>query len=536
MTQGNQGYSLAGRLAEMTRLRGTTGAPTAFPFSPPPGTVPAAPVPPVVPAGPTATPQTPAPSEALVPAVGAPLTPAQEPSEPRQAVVITVISLTPGVKEWVGLITNPQLQNAVSVVREVLADPKGLSKEEKDRRLQVLAEAQAGDVQAEAELKAQIGKVLETRRLFVPGANTAQVVDAVFESCWGLDVLAPIYKDASVEEIRVNSPDRIYTMRLGRPYLEPIQFQNDAHMLRIIRRVLLHDRIDITRDAPRVETTRRDGCRVTATIPPFTRYPSMVIRKFTSMQISPEAFLNYRSFDERILLMVKAMAKGRASILLSGATGTGKTTMLRLLVSFLPSSLRILTLETDLELNLLHYFPERDIIEMEAHPELQPPLTLQEAFKTILRMTPDVIIMGEARSGEADEMIKAAMRGHDGSMGTVHVSNTREIVPAVCNMILEEKPNRPLPVLRQQVASAFQVLIQLVRWPSGWKMVEEITECYWDYEANEIIYNTLVKWDWKGDDPEQGYWIFPNKPTERLLNKLRRGGVTLGELERAGMV
>lgn len=532
MSQTYQGYSLAGRLAELARMRSGT-VPLVL-TSPPP----AAAISPATSAShePAGVPKPSAPAPAELPATVASAVAPQGAVEAIRTYSGPGSSLTSGVQTWMDLMNNRPLQNAVSVVREVLADPKQLSKEEKDRRLQVLAEAQAGDVQAEAELKAQIAKVLETRRLFVPGATSNQVVDAVFESCWGLDVLAPIYRDPNVEEIRVNNYDRIYTVRLGRPYLEPLAFPDNIHMLRIIRRILLHDRIDITRDAPRVETTRRDGCRVTATVPPFTRYPSMVIRKFTSMEISADAFLRYQSFNERMLGMLKVLAKGRASILLSGATGTGKTTMLRLLVSFLPPSLRILTLETDLELNLLHYFPDRDVIEMEAHPELQPPLTLQEAFKTILRMTPDVIIMGEARSGEADEMVKAAMRGHDGSMGTVHVSSTREIIPAVCNMILEEKPNRPLPVLRQQVASAFQVLIQLVRWPSGRKMVEEITECSWDYETNEIVYNTLVKWDWQGDDPEQGYWIFPNQPTDRLINKLRRGGVTMAELKEAGLV
>lgn len=444
-------------------------------------------------------------------------------------------SLTPGVDLWLEMVAHPQLRRAVNEVRGALAEGSK-SKDENDRRLTLLVEAQAGDPKAEAELKAQIAQVLQEQKLFVPGKDPAQIVDVVFDCCWGLDVLAPIYADPSVEEIRVNSPDRIYTMRLGRSYLEPIQFADEDHLKRVIRRVLLHDRIDITRDQPRVETTRRDGCRVTASIPPFTRTVTMVIRKFSSISITEAEFLRYRSLSPRILRMLKALAKGRASILLSGGTGTGKTTMLRLLVSFLPPRLRILTLETDFELNLRHYFPGRDIVEMEEHKELSPPITLQEAFKTILRMTPDVIIMGESRSGEADEMVKAAMRGHDGSMGTVHVSSVPEIIPAVCNMILEEKPHRPLPVLREQVATAFQILVQLVRWPSGWKMIEEICECYYDHGRGEVVYNPLVKWKWAGDDPEQGEWVFPNRPSPRLIEKLRRGGVTTRELQEAEMI
>lgn len=445
-------------------------------------------------------------------------------------------SQTAGVAEWMDLLANPGVLHAITVIREEFANPQQLSREERDRRLHLLAEAVGGDAQAGAELKAQIAHVLEANRLSAPGASRGQLVDAVFECCWGLDVLAPIYQDPSVEEIRVNRHDRIYTVRGGLPHLEPLRFTDDAHFLRVIRRILLHDRIDITRDDPRVETTRRDGCRVTATIPPFTRFPSMVIRKFTSIEVSSEAFLNYQSLNQRILLMLQTLARGRASILLSGATGTGKTTLLRLLVSFLPANLRLLTLETDFELNLLHYFPDRDIIEMEAHPELNPPLTLQEAFRTILRMTPDVIIMGEARAGEADEMVKAAIRGHDGSMGTVHVSSAREIIPAVCNMILEAQPHRPLAVLRQQVASAFQILIQLVQWPSGRKMIEEITECYWDHETNDVVYNTLVKWHWDGDNPEEGEWQFPNKASDRLVLRLRRAGIAMADLDRAGLL
>lgn len=440
-------------------------------------------------------------------------------------------SPTPGVTDWMALLSTPQMQHAVSVVRELLADSTPFSREERDRRLHVLAEAQAGDPAAEAELKAQIAHLLEVQRLSLPAPRDL-AVSALFESCWGLDVLAPIYHDPKVDEIRVNRFDRVYTVRDGRSYLEPIAFADEDHLLRVMRRLIMHDNVDITRDAPRVETTRRDGCRITATLPPFTRHPTLVIRKFTSIDVSPEAFAG--ALNDRILRMLQLLVRGRASILLSGATNTGKTTLLRLLVGFLPPNLRILTLETDFELNLSRYYPDRDIVEMEAHPELG--LTLESAFRTVLRMTPDVIIMGEARGSEADEMVKAALRGHDGSMGTVHVTYTHEIIPAICNMILEEKPTRPLPVLRQQVATAFQILIQLVRWPSGRRQIEEITECYWDHEKQAIVYNPLVTWTWTGDDPEKGDWQFPNKPSDRLIMKLRRGGISRAELQEAGLL
>lgn len=454
----------------------------------------------------------------------------------RVALVGKVVENTPGTIEFAKLLRDPLVQKVRDQVREILSEVRELDKEERERRLFLLADAQAGDKQAEKEIRAMIERVLAEHRLSVPGVPTERLIDAIFESCWGLDVLAPIYQDERVEEIRVNNHRQIYTVRGGLPFQEPISFTSPEQVRTIIRRILLADRQDITRDQPRVETTRKDGARVTAAAPPFTRYPTLVIRKFNTLILKEETFLKNRTFNERMARLMKALVRGRASIMISGGTGTGKTTLLRLLVGYLPPHLRIVTLESDFELNLERYYPERDILALEAHPELDPPLTLAEAFKTVLRLTPDVIILGEARAGEAEEMVKAAMRGHDGSMGTAHVSSVRECVEAVCNMILEERPHRPIDVLRAQVASAFQIIIQMVRWPSGWKMIEEICEIYYDHDERKIVFNPLVKWRGSDTDPEDGDWEFPNPPSPRLVERLKRGGVPPAELKEAGIL
>ena len=432
------------------------------------------------------------------------------------------------------LLYSPVLQEAVAKVREAVTDNTGRTKEENDRRLQLLTEAQAGDANAEKELKAQISQVLRSKSLTVPGYRQEQVVQAVFDACWGLDVLAPIYRDPSVEEIRVNGPDMIYTVRLGVAVKEPIRFKSDAQIVTMIRRILLNDRTDITRDQPRVETTRRDGTRVTATVPPFTKSPTMCIRKFGSITLHEETFLKYRTFNERMAKMLQTLAQGRASIILSGGTGTGKTTLLRLLVGYLPKRLRLVTLESDFELNLLDYYPDRDVVALEAHPELG--LTLREAFKTILRYTPDVIIMGEARAEEADELVKAASRGHDGSMGTVHVSSVREVVPSVARMILEGNPSIPVQALREQVATAFQIIVQLRRLPSGRKIVEEICEVWLDSKTGEVQYNTLCQWKPANEDVEIGDWEFSNPISAHLADKLVFHGVTMTQMKEAGLL
>lgn len=444
------------------------------------------------------------------------------------------ISLTPGMGEWLRLLEHPELERIVSLIRAHLSEHDGLSKLENDRRLALLEAAQAGDAVAEAELKAQIQAVLTDKQLTMAGVPEGLLLSALFELNWGLGPLAPLYRDPTVEEIRVNRYDRVYTVREGRPYREVVRFADEEALLLVVRRMLMHDRIDLTRDQPRVETTRRDGCRVTCTLPPFSRFAMLVVRKFTSMIVTPAEFVRLQSLNEKMLAILRLLARGRANLLVSGATGTGKTTLLRLLIGFLPERLRILTLESDLELNLLQYYPERDVVELEAHPELKPALTLPEAFKTVLRLTPDVIIMAEARAGDADEMVKAAMRGHDGSMGTVHVSSVPEVVPAIVNMILEEKPGRPVPILQEQVATAFQVIVQMVRWPSGRKMIEEITEMYYDRASGAVVYHPLVRWTWSGDDPEQGDWVYPGPASPRLVARLRRAGVTQAELAEVG--
>jgi len=472
----------------------------------------------------------------LAPATPAPPGPnaLPSPAAPPQTKPDPVSVSSQEVAAWATLLGTPALQEIVNAVRSIMTETQGRLKEENDRRLAVLSEAQAGDDAAERELKVQIEQIVQHKRLMVPGYTQAQIVQAVFDVCWGMDVLAPIYRDRTVEEIRVNGPDMIYTVRLGVAVKEPIRFRDDSAIVRLIRRILLHDRVDITRDQPRVETTRRDGTRVTATVPPFTKSPTMCIRKFGSIRLAEESFLKYGTFNKRMARMLATLAKGRCSILLSGGTGTGKTTLLRLLVGYLPERLRLVTLESDFELNLIDYYPDRDIVALEAHPELG--ISLREAFKTILRYTPEVIIMGEARAEEADELVKAASRGHDGSMGTVHVSSVREVVPAVARMILEGNPSIPVQSLREQVATAFQIIVQLRRLPSGRKIVEEVCQLWLDNDSNQICYNTLIRWKPEGEDVEIGDWEFTGKITPELAEKMVMHGVTVSEMKEVDLL
>lgn len=380
---------------------------------------------------------------------------------------------------------------------------------------------QSGDKEAIRQVKAIIEGLLQKYNIEVEGYTLEAAADNIYAYNWGLDVLEKYYWDPHVDEIRINSPTQIFIQRRGRNEKINVRLKDEEHVKKILSRLFIHDRgVALTSSTPVVESMRLDGTRVTATCPPATRNCTLVLRKHGTFEMTEKNLVSAQTANEKLLNLIGYLVSGRTNILISGGTGTGKTTLLRYLAGFLNQNLRIVTLETDREIRLSDTYPDRDIVEMEEHKDLG--FTLNEAFRTILRYSPDVIIVGEIRGkGEAVEAVKACVRGHDGSMATVHFGSPEEAIVGCGKMMLEEGLNLPLDIANLWVADAFQVVIQMFAdTTKGIKKITHITEV--TVKEGKIEFNHLAVWQQKGTDYFDGEWYFPNEISPKLKKRMNK--------------
>lgn len=421
------------------------------------------------------------------------------------------------------------LERAIALVQEAITNVSDPAQSQAWD--EAIAAAQAARPGARETIVRMVMGLLRERGASVEGMSLEEAAEAIFRRLWGLDVLQDAYDDPTVDEIRVNSPTHVFVQRKGKNERLDVRFQDDEHVLNVIQRLLIHDRVSVSRQNPRVESMLQDGTRVTATIPPFSQRPTLVLRKHNTFLPTRENLIAAGTVNDRVMDLLEVAVRGRANILISGGTGTGKTSLLRGLVGYLDPRLRIVTLETDRELLLSQFYPDRDIVELEEHRELDPPITMKSAFRTILRYTPDVILVGEARgAGEAVEMLQACLRGHDASMGTIHTDSPEGAVEGLAEMILEEGKNLPIEIVRRQIARAFDLIVQMYADTArtGIKKVERITELW--VEDGQVRFQDLCIWVPSGDDYTVGDWEFPALPSERLIRKLTKHGAPVHRL------
>ncbi|KJS10681.1 MAG: hypothetical protein VR67_17530 [Peptococcaceae bacterium BRH_c8a] len=419
------------------------------------------------------------------------------------------------------------------MIQEILGDRESFDPEEIKMRDEVMDSAMAGAPGANTMAVKYIQSVMERYSISVTGMNMVDAAYEIYKYVWGLDVLEELYNNPNVDEIRVNGT--IVTIQYRAKNMETeVRLKDAYHVMKIILRLIRHDRgVALTDSTPRVESMRRDGTRITATCPPFSRKPTLVLRKPT-FKMTLDNLTRAGTLNDSIYNYIKLLVQGRANILISGGCGSGKTSLLRHLVSFMHPRLRIVVLENDMELNLGDHYPDReDIVEFEEHPELG--LTLKEAFRTVLRYSPDVIIVGEMRGvGEADEAIKACTRGHDGSLATGHFTSVEESIEGTALMLIEEGKNLPLSLAKLQVARAFNIVIQLYTSPVyGVKKITRIAEIW--PEGDKVVIRDLVVWQSQPDDFLSGEWRIMNPPSERLTQKMHQYGITSVDFREAGV-
>ncbi|HEY7269359.1 MAG TPA: CpaF family protein [Dehalococcoidia bacterium] len=310
----------------------------------------------------------------------------------------------------------------------------------------------------------------------VVGFSRDELVAAVCDEILGLGPIEPLLQDQSVSEVMVNAPDVVYFEKDGKLYLSPIRFRDNNHITRIIERILapLGRRVD--ESSPLVDARLLDGSRVNIVVPPVSpKSPTITIRKFRQDKMTMNELVGVGALTNELAVFLQACVLARLNVIISGGTGSGKTTMLNALSSFIPEDERIVTIEDPTELRL----QQGHVVTLEARPaslEGRGQVSQRDLVVNALRMRPDRIIVGEVRSSEAFDMMQAMNTGHDGSFSTVHANTPRDALARIENMILMASMDLPSRAIREQIAAALHVVIQVSRFGDGSRRVTHISE------------------------------------------------------------
>ncbi len=326
------------------------------------------------------------------------------------------------------------------------------------------------------EIRGAVVQLLADEKRLLTPHQTDQLIDDLLDEILGLGPLEPLLKDDSVTDILVNTHDAVYVERGGRLERTDVQFQDTRHLVRIINKIVAAVGRRVDESSPMVDARLADGSRVNAIIPPLAvDGPLMSIRKFARIPIDIDKLIEFGSLTGEMAKVVSAIVQARRNVLISGGTGSGKTTLLNALSAFINHRERIVTIEDSAELQL----QQPHVGRLETRPaniEGKGEVAQRELVKNALRMRPDRIIVGEVRAGEAFDMLQAMNTGHDGSMTTVHANSVRDALSRVEQMIgmagLEIAPRS----VRQQIASAINIVIQTERMDDGRRRVVSIAE------------------------------------------------------------
>ncbi|MGE5584347.1 MAG: CpaF family protein [Bacillota bacterium] len=371
-----------------------------------------------------------------------------------------------------------------------------------------------------SEVEAVASKVLDEEPLPLIRSERAQVISGVIDDVMGLGPITPLLDDDSVTEIMVNGPDLVYVERNGRIERASVSFRSADHVMHIIERIVspLGRRIDEA--SPMVDARLQDGSRVNAIIPPISLVgPCITIRKFAREPFTIDDLVRFGTLTREIAQFLEGCVKARLNIVVSGGTGSGKTTTLNVLSSFIPHDERIVTIEDAAELQLR----QEHVVTLEARPpnlEGKGAITIRDLVRNALRMRPDRIVVGEVRSGEALDMLQAMNTGHDGSLTTGHANSPRDMLARLETMVLMAGMDLPLRAIREQIASAVDLIVHQARLRDGSRKVTHLTEIQ-GMEGDVITMQDIYVFEQTGVD-ENG----------RVLGKFKATGIRPKFLER----
>jgi len=370
-------------------------------------------------------------------------------------------------------------------------------------------------------------QILTEENIVLSRPERARLFEQIAAEILGLGPLQPLLEDDSITEVMVNGAKNIYIERKGKLHRVPITFENDDHVMRVIDRIVapLGRRID--ESSPYVDARLKDGSRVNAVIPPISLVgPVLTIRKFSKNPITVEQLVQFGSITQEALMFLKACVESRLNVIISGGTGSGKTTLLNILSGFIPGDERIVTLENAAELQLR----QEHVVTLESRPpniEGRGEITIRDLVINSLRMRPERIIVGECRGGETLDMLQAMNTGHDGSMTTAHANSPRDCLSRIETMCLMAGMELPVRAIREQVASAIDVICQQERMRDGTRKVVTIAEVS-GMEGDVVTMTDIFSFDQTG--VENGKVIGRLRPTglrPKFMDKLEAAGINL---------
>ena len=334
----------------------------------------------------------------------------------------------------------------------------------------------ANQVEVRRQIEEIFGRVIDEEGLALTRAERVRMLEQITDEIIGLGPMEPLLRDDSVTEIMVNGPRQVYIERSGRLELTNVVFQNDDHVMRIIDRIIAPIGRRIDESSPMVDARLTDGSRVNAIIPPLSLIgPVITVRKFSASPFTVDDLIRFGTSTPEMFDFLRACVEARLNIFVSGGTGSGKTTTLNVLSSFIPNDERIITVEDAAELQLR----QEHVVTLESRPpniEGRGAVPIRELVRNCLRMRPDRIIVGECRGGEALDMLQAMNTGHDGSMSTGHANSPRDMLARLETMVLMAGVDLPLRAIREQVSSAVDLIVHQSRLKDGTRRIVNITE------------------------------------------------------------
>jgi pilus assembly protein CpaF len=354
------------------------------------------------------------------------------------------------------------------------------------------------------------------------------VVRQIEDEVMGLGPLEPLLADPSVSDILVNGPNNIYVERSGKLQRTAVRFNDDAHLLNIIDRIVSKVGRRIDESTPMVDARLKDGSRVNAIIPPLAiDGPVLSIRRFRKDALNIDDLVRYGSLNRALVGLLRAIVMARLNVMISGGTGSGKTTLLNAMSAFIPERERIVTIEDSAELQL----QQPHVVRLETRQvnvEGRGQITQRDLVRNSLRMRPDRIVVGEVRGAEALDMLQAMNTGHDGSLTTIHANSSRDALSRVETMVAMTGITFPLSALRNQIASAIDVIIHMERQEDGCRRIISVQEIS-GLEADTIVMSEIFNFSRSGVD-EKGNVIGKFSATgivPEFYDRIRKRGIEL---------
>lgn len=398
-------------------------------------------------------------------------------------------------------------------VNDALAGVKARAAEELFKRLgSRINDSSVTEADLQDLVREELASIIEDEQLLLTAEERSRLIQDIEDDAIGLGPLQRVLNDTSVSEVMVNGFDTIYVERGGKLTLSGLSFNSEQHLRRAIERIVSKVGRRIDESSPMVDARLLDGSRVNAVVPPLAvRGSSLTIRKFSETPLTVQNLVDYGSMTPQIAELLRAAVESRLNILVSGGTGTGKTTMLNVLSSFIPEGERIVTIEDAIELKL----QQDHVVQLEARPaniEGTGEVTIRDLVRNSLRMRPDRIVVGECRSGEALDMLQAMNTGHDGSLSTLHANSPRDAVARLETLVLMAGMDLPLRAIREQIASAVDLIVQIQRLRDGTRRITHVTEVL-GMEGDVVTLQDAFVFDFAAGVDASGKFLGVQRPT-----------------------